>query len=625
MRSMVSHPGDREDDVMRKKLGGYAGKALDVDLGKEIIHEFPLDPAFAGEYMGGKGFGAKILFDQLPARCPPLSPENILVFAAGPLTGTFAPASGRFEVCTKSPATGLWLDSNCGGFFGPELKYAGYDVIIVRGRAAGPVMLVIDDDKVNLKPVPELWGLDAIATHRWIKGNLGKDFRVACIGPAGEKGALIAGIISEYRALGRGGAGAVMGSKNLKAVAVRGTGGISIHDSEKFMIMCREAFNELANHPDTGGGRQKYGTNVILSCMENAGIHPVRNFQKGKFDGVRQVNKETLRALYVRDRACFGCPIYCSKIAEVRGGNYKGSFTEGLDYENVWAFGAQCENTDLGAIVQAEYLCDVYGLDGISTGNVIGFLMECVEKGVLTEADIGFPLRFGDAEGIIRAIHLIGKREGPGALWGEGVKRIAEKVQGAAEFAMHVKGLELPAYDPRGSTGMALAYATSDRGGCHLRSWPVGEELLAAEQRMDPFSEEYKAEFVKNQQDLFCMINSVGICLFATFAASLKQIVPLLHAATGMEAFADSKAVLKIGERVNNLVRRFNLREGLTKEQDTLPMRFFREPLKEGHSRDRVADLGQLMKEYYFVRGWDSDGKPTGKKLKELGIYNGGQ
>lgn len=201
---MVSHPGDREDEVMREKRGGYAGKVLDVDLGKEIVQEYPLDPVFAGEYMGGKGFGAKILFDQLPARCPPLSPENILVFAAGPLTGTFAPASGRFEVCTKSPATGLWLDSNCGGFFGPELKYAGYDVIIVRGRAARPVMLVIDDDKVNLKPVPELWGLDVIATHRWIKGNFGKDFRVACIGPAGEKGALIAGIISEYRALGRG-------------------------------------------------------------------------------------------------------------------------------------------------------------------------------------------------------------------------------------------------------------------------------------------------------------------------------------------------------------------------------------------------------------------------------------
>jgi aldehyde:ferredoxin oxidoreductase len=622
---MVPHPGDREDEMMMKKPEGYAGKVLDVDLGKEIINEFPLDAALAAKYMGGKGFGAKILFDQLPPRCPPLSPENILVFATGPLTGTFAPASGRFEVCTKSPATGLWLDSNCGGSFGPELKFAGYDTIIARGRAAGPIILVIDDGKAFLKPAPELWGLDTIATHRRIKDNLGKDFRVACIGPAGEKGALFAAIISEYRALGRGGAGAVMGSKNLKAIAVRGSGGISLHDSEKFMTLCQEAFNELAIHPDTGGGRQKYGTSVILSCMNETGIHPVRNFQKGKFDGALQVNEDTLRELYVRNRACFGCPIYCSKIAEAPEGTYKGSFTEGPDYENVWAFGAQCENSDLGAIIQAEYLSDAYGLDAISTGNVIGFLMECVEKGVFAESDIGFPLRFGDAEGIIQAIHLIGKREGAGALWGEGVKRIAEKIPGAEKFAMHVKGLELPAYDPRGSTGMALAYATSDRGGCHLRSWPIADELLSTEQRMDLYSTEFKAEFVKNQQDLFCMINSVGMCLFATFAVSLKQIVPLLYAATGIKAFADSEEVLKIGERINNLVRCFNLREGLTKELDTLPERFLKEPLTEGPSRDRVADLGQLMQEYYVVRGWDADGKPTAEKLKELGIDNGGQ
>ncbi|MHA2190914.1 MAG: aldehyde ferredoxin oxidoreductase family protein, partial [Candidatus Thorarchaeota archaeon] len=538
----------------------------------------------------------------------------------GPLTGTFAPASGRFEVCTKSPATGLWLDANCGGFFGPELKQAGYDSIIIRGRAPNPVTLVIDDESAEIRAAPDLWGVDTLTTHQLIKDQLGKEFRVACIGLAGEKGVRYAAIISEYRALGRGGAGAVMGSKNLKAIAVRGTKTITIHNHSLFMKTCREAFNELAIHPDTGGGRQKYGTNVILSLMEEVGIHPVRNFQKGKFEGSDLVDEDSIADLYVRNKACYGCPIYCSKIAEVKDGKYKGSFTEGPEYENVWAFGANCDNSNLGSIVQAEYLCDYYGLDGISTGGVIAFLMECVEKEILSESDIGFFLSFSDDESIIKAIHLIGKREGPGAQWGEGVKRIAEKLDDAQDLAMHVKGLELPAYDPRGSTGMALAYATSDRGGCHLRSWPIGDELLATENRLDLLSMELKPEVVKTQQDFFCLINSNGMCLFATFALNLKQITAFLSAATGIEVFASSHELMKIGERVNNLVRLFNIREGLTKELDTLPKRFFVESLEEGLSKGRVVELDQLMEEYYIVRGWDPEGIPTKEKLSELNI-----
>jgi aldehyde:ferredoxin oxidoreductase len=603
-----------------KTWHGYTGKILDVDLTSATITEAELDRTLAKDYMGGKGFGARILYDQLPPHCDSLSPQNILVFATGPLTGTLAPSSGRFEVCTKSPATGLWLDANCGGFFGPELKFAGYDMVIVRGKAASPVMLVIEDNRFQLKPADDLWGVDTITTHRQIKDTLGKEFRVACIGEAGEKGVVFAGIISEYRALGRGGAGAVMGSKNLKAIAVRGTQGIAIHAPDDFMITCREAFNELANSPDTGGGRQKYGTNIILSLMDETGIHPVRNFQKGKFAGASQVNEEAIEKYYVRNKACFGCPIYCSKIAEVKEGKYKGSFTEGPEYENVWAFGANCENVDIGAIIQAEYLCDYYGLDGITTGNVIGFLMECVEKGSLSETDMGFAMNFGNDESIIQAVHLIGQRKGPGKLWGQGVKKISEQIMGAQDFAMHVKGLELPAYDPRASTGMALAYATSDRGGCHLRSWPIGDELLATEDRMDLSSIEFKAELVKTQQDLFCMVNCSGMCLFATFAVNLKQITPFLHSATGIEAFGSSDEVMKIGERVNNLVRLFNIREGLTKDLDTLPKRFFSEPLKEGPCRDRVVELDQLIEEYYLVRGWDESGVPEKDKLKVLGI-----
>lgn len=620
MRGMVSHSSFAEGRMKMEDWRGYIGKILDIDLSGGTATELELDRGMAERFLGGKGFGAKILFEQLPPQCDPLSPKNILVFATGPLTGTFAPASGRFEVCTKSPATGLWLDSNCGGFFGPELKQAGYDSIIIRGRASDPVLLVIEDDSTDSRDAANLWGKDALTTHQRIKDELRTDFRIACIGPAGEEGVRYASIISEYRALGRGGAGAVMGSKNLKAIAVKGRKSISVHDQTRFMKTCREAFNELAIHPDTGGGRQKYGTNVILSLTEEVGIHPVRNYQKGQFEGADRVNEHTIVDLYVRNRACFGCPIYCSKIAEVKEGTYKGSFTEGPEYENVWAFGANCENADLGAIVQAEYLCDYYGLDGISTGGVIAFLMECVEKGILSESDIGFSLDFGNAESIIKAVHLIGRREGPGMLWGEGVKRMAEKLEGAQDLAMHVKGLELPAYDPRGSTGMALAYATSDRGGCHLRSWPIGEELLATENRLDLVSVELKPELVKTQQDLFCLINSTGMCLFVTFALNLKQITAFLHEATGIEAFASSAELLKIGERVNNLVRLFNIREGLTKELDTLPKRFFEQPLREGPSKDQVVELELLMEEYYTVRGWDSDGVPTKEKLKELTI-----
>jgi aldehyde:ferredoxin oxidoreductase len=603
-----------------KTWHGYIGKILDVDLTSGTWSETELDRTLARDYMGGKGFGARILYDQLPPHCDPLSPENILVFATGPLTGTLAPSSGRFEVCTKSPATGLWLDANCGGFFGPELKFAGYDMVIIRGKATSAAMLVIDDNKLELKPAGDLWGTDTITTHRQIKDSLGKEFRVACIGEAGEKGVVFAAIISEYRALGRGGAGAVMGSKNLKAIAVRGTKSICLHAPDHFMVTCREAFNELANSPDTGGGRQKFGTNIILSLMDETGIHPVRNFQKGKFEGAALVNEETIEKYYVRNKACFGCPIYCSKIAEVKKGKYKGSFTEGPEYENVWAFGANCDNADVGAIIQAEYLCDYYGLDGITTGNVIGFLMECLEKGILKETDIGFPLKFGNDESIINAVHLIGRRKGAGKLWGEGVRNLGEQIKGAQHFAMHVKGLELPAYDPRASSGMALAYATSDRGGCHLRSWPIGDELLATEDRMDLSSTEFKAELVKTQQDLFCMVNCSGMCLFATFAVNLKQITPFLHSATGIEAFASSDEVMKIGERVNNLVRLFNIRHGLTRDLDTLPKRFFSEPLKEGPCRDRVVQLDQLIDEYYLVRGWDKSGFPEKDKLEELGI-----
>lgn len=606
---------------MKFELGGYTGKVLEVDLTQGKIKQTPLDFDLALKYIGGKGFAARWLYDRVPSECDPFGPENILIFATGPLTGTLVPGSGRCIVSCKSPATGYWLDANCGGFFGPEMKMAGFDAVILQGMASRPVMIVIDSENIDIQDARELWGKDTFSTHRWIKKHFGEEFRVACIGEAGEKRVRYANIISEARAFGRGGAGAVMGAKNLKAIAVKGHSPITIAHPERFMKVCREAFNEMAIHPDSGGGRQKYGTNTILSCMNEAGVHPVRNFQRGVFEGRDLVNEEEIRGYFVRNKACYGCPIYCSKISEVKEGKYKGAFVEGPEYENVWSFGAQCENMNIPAIIYAEYLCDAYGLDAISAGNVVGFLMECVEKGKMEELELGFRLRFGDDDSIIKAIHLIGRREGPGFLWGEGVKKISEELgEGTEEFAMHVKGLEIPGYDPRGSTGIALAYATSDRGACHLRSWPIGAELLSPEERIDPFSIEFKAEFVKNEQDLFTLMNSSVNCLFTIFSLSLRHIVQFLHHVTGIERFSSSQEVLQTGERINNLVRLFNLREGLVPQEDSLPKRFLSEPLKEGPSRGRTVDIESLRKEYYLVRGWDEEGKPMPETLKKLDL-----
>ncbi len=599
---------------------GYAGTGLYVDLSSGRIRREPLDRDWAARWLGGKGFGAALLPELLPAGTDPLSPENVLIFATGALTGTPAPCGGRFELCTKSPQTGLWLDSNCGGSFGPELKYAGYDFLVVSGRAAQPTVLVIKDEQVLLVPAGELWGQDTITTHRELKKEHGPETRVACIGPAGEKRVIYAGVISEYRALGRGGGGAVMGAKNLKAVAVKATGGLELADPESFMTYTAEAFNELSNNPDTGGGRRKYGTNVVLSCMEETGIHPVANFSKGVFEGAAKVNEETVAEYYERDRACFGCPINCSKIAKVKSGPYAGSFTEGPEYENTWVFGANCENTEIGAIIEAEYLCDYYGLDSISTGGVIGFLMECFDKGLVTEKDLGLELRFGDHEAMIKAVHLIGRQEGLGKSAGRGVKRLAREIPGSEKLAIHVKGMELPAYDPRGSTGIALAFATSDRGGCHLRSWPIGDEFMSAQDRLDPHSNEFKPELVKSQQDLFCVINSIGMCLFATFALSLRQMAPWMETATGIKSLGEPDRLLEAGERINNQVRLFNLREGLTPEMDDLPARFREEGLAEGPNRGMTVDVAEMRPDYYAVRGWDEDGRPTKEKLRQLGI-----
>ncbi|HWR45690.1 aldehyde ferredoxin oxidoreductase family protein [Sporomusa sp.] len=603
-------------------FGGYTGKLLRVDLTQKTHTVETIPEELIKKYIGGKGISARLLYDELPAACDPLGSDNLLVFANGPLTGTLAPASSRVTVSTKSPLTGGWLDSNCGGFWGPELKYAGYDVLMIKGRAAEPCVLVIEDSSIKFDSASEFQGFDCACTEEALKEKYGIDYRIACIGPAGEKNSPLAAIIAEGRAFGRGGPGAVMGSKNLKAIAVRGHGSIAIAQYEPFLSANKEALNEISINPDTGGSRPKYGTNSILSAMDMLGIHPVKNFQGVPWDGAPQLNEDVLAdEYYNKHKACFACPIRCSKVSRVDAGKYRGSVVEGPEYENAWGFGAQCGNPDPGAVIEAERLCDLYGLDSVSTGNAVGFAMECYERGLITEQQVGFALKFGDDEAMIKLIHLMGKGEGFGKVIGQGVKRAAEIIGGnSADFAMHVKGMELPAYDPRAVFGMGLAYATSDRGGCHLRAWPVGAEVLQTKGRLDPFSTEYKADLVKSQQEWFAIIDSIGMCLFATFALTPRQVTALLNTLTGIQQFESADYLVTAGERIYNLTRLFNIREGFGKKDDTLPSRLLNEPMPSGPAKGNTVDLEPMLKEYYYIRGWDEEGIPKEETLASLGL-----
>ena len=603
-------------------FGGYTGKMIRVNLTQQSHFVETLSKEIIKLYLGGKGISAYFLYNELPAGCDPLSPDNLLIFANGPLTGTLAPTSARVTVCTKSPLTGCWLDSNCGGFWGPELKYAGYDMLLISGRSNKPCILVIEDEKITIEPALELQGYDCEKTDKILKAKYGADYRIACIGPAGEKKIPLAAIIAEGRAFGRGGAGAVMGSKNLKAIVVRGHGSVSIARYEAFVQANKEALNEISISADTGGSRPKYGTNSILSAMDYLGIHPVKNFQGMRWEGADKLNENILAdKYYKKHKACFACPIRCSKVSKVDSGKYQGSVVEGPEYENVWSFGAQCGNADPGAVIEAERLCDLYGLDSISTGNAIGFAMECYERGLTTEQQVGFPLNFGNDDAMIKLVHLIGEHEGFGQVIGQGVRRAADIIGGnAVDFAMHVKGMELPAYDPRAVYGMGLAYATSDRGGCHLRAWPVGAETLQIKGRLDPLSTEYKADLVKSQQDWSALVDSIGLCLFATFALTPRQVALLLAGLTGISELASGDYLTTVGERIYNLTRLFNIREGLGKKDDNLPRRLLNEPMPSGPAKGHTVDLVPMLEEYYFIRGWDEQGVPTEDKLALLGL-----
>ncbi|MBN1455747.1 MAG: aldehyde ferredoxin oxidoreductase family protein [Methanomicrobia archaeon] len=570
---------------------GWLGRILRIDLSTGGSDCVTPDETLLRDYIGGRGLGVKLVYDA--GRVDALSPANPLIFATGPLTGTKAPASGRVSLSTKSPLTGTIFDSNCGGSFGPELKRAGYDAVVITGRSPDPVILGIEDDQVELRPAEKLWGKNVKETTTCLKDG----GSVACIGKAGERQVLLAAIIVDAKhAFGRGGVGAVMGSKNLKAVVIKGTGNVDVCDDEEFERQKQTINRLLVASPTITRGLAVFGTPFLVKITSWMKILPAANF--GTFDPAFDLHPffaTTIDQQYSpRRTACYACPIACKR--EDEQGN------ELPEYETIGLMGANIKNPDYNAIVEANRLCNDYGLDTISVAGVLGCYAELRNKAI-TPAEL------------VALTRLIGEEQGLGKELGRGSKRFAAS-EGRPEAAMQVKGLELPAYDPRGVKGLGFSYATSNRGGCHTRAYLVAPEILRKPKAIDPYTLAGKAGHVKIFQDRFAAVDSLVVCKFAVFGAGEEEYANILSAVTGVTF--TSEDLMLIGERIWNLERLYNLREGFTKDEDMLPARFFNEEVN-----GRVINREEFLKtrsEYYRMRGWDDSGVPTERTLKRLGL-----
>ncbi|MCW3489151.1 aldehyde ferredoxin oxidoreductase family protein [Dethiobacter alkaliphilus] len=598
-------------------MGSVLGKILRVNLTTGEVKKEELSNEQAKAFIGGRGLGGKMLADEIPVGIDALSEENKLFFITGPLSGTAAPTGGRYMVVTKSPLNDVIASSNSGGFWGAELKFAGYDMLIVEGKADAPVYISIKDDIVEVKPADHVWGKNTNETTDMLLEEFGDSkARVANIGTAGEQLSRIACIMNDRsRAAGRSGVGAVMGSKNLKAIVVRGSGKVEVAEPEKFKATIKDAMAKIKANGVTGEGLPAYGTAILVNIINEAGIFPTNNFQYGTFAQADEISGEAIAEKYmIKKDPCFRCPIACGRYCEVDGEQGGGP-----EYETVWAFGSDCGVGDLKSIIKANNACNEVGVDTISAGATIAAAMELYQRGLVKEEELagGPDLKWGNSEAVIEWVKRMSDKDGFGAKLAMGSARLTESY-GAPELSMAVKKLELPAYDPRGLMGHGLNYATANRGGCHVRGYMVSPEILGLPEALDRFSLEGKAEWVKIFQDLTAAIDSSGLCLFTSFALGAQDYADLLTYATGFEYTAES--VLEAGDRCNNVERLFNLAEGYTAADDTLPKRFLEESLPEGATKGKVFPLDQLLPKYYEVRGWGADGVPTEDKKKALGL-----
>ncbi|MBN1134531.1 MAG: aldehyde ferredoxin oxidoreductase family protein [Methanosarcinaceae archaeon] len=564
---------------------GWAGRTITLDLNNNSIIESRTSKDIAKDFLGGRGMGVKLLYDRVQPAIDPLSPDNCLIITIGPLTGTPVPMSGRHSIITKSPLTSTIFDSSAGGFFGKEMKFAGVDALIITGKADKPVYVQIEDEHVDIADASNLWGKNTWETSRLLETR----GRVSCIGRAGERQVPVANIMNDYvHACGRGGIGAVAGSKNLKAIVVKGTSKPEIADAEALAEAKDNSMRLLRASPVTSKGLKNYGTSVLLNLMNYMKILPTRNFQTGQFRGAESLSGEYIKDNYdLKKHSCYNCPVGCKR-------SIKGGF-EIPEYETIWAFGPDIGNGDMAPIIKANRICNDYGIDTISSGSTIAAYSE------LTSTKIG-PVQL---EELVSDI-------------GEGKSELAAgsyaylKAKGAVELSMSSKGLEFPGYDPRGIMGQALGYATSNRGGCHLRAYMVAPEVIGKPKLIDRLTFDGKAGLVQVFQNLAAAVDSLMVCKFATFAMGEEELAALLSAVIGIHYSPEE--LLRTGERIWNLERLFNNSVGFTRADDNLPMRLFG---KDGINRD---DFNRGLAEYYHFRGWSEKGVPTDEKLKELGI-----
>jgi len=598
-------------------MNGWSGTIARINLTTGAIRKERTNLKDAALFIGARGLGVKILSDEIDATIDPLSPENKLIFVPGPFSGTFAPSAGRYHVVTKGPLTGAIAGSNSGGSWGPELRYAGYDALIFEGKAAKPVYIWIKDDQIELRDASHLWGKWVPETTEAVRGETDDDAKVACIGPAGEKQVLFAAIMNEmHRAAGRSGVGAVMGSKNLKAVAVAGTKPIPVADPKAFEAAVQVGRKKIAAHPVGGAGLKAYGTEVLVNILNQIGALPTRNFREGYFPAADKTGGEALSAsLLVRPKGCFSCVISCGRVTKIKNPKYAGE-GEGPEYEAGWCMGADCGIQDLEAITKANHLCNELGMDSISMGATVACAMDLYESGLIPkeEAD-GLDLHFGNSDTMVALTRMTGLREGLGNKLALGSYRFAS-LYGHPEYSMTVKKQEIPAYDARSIQGIGLEYATCTRGGCHVKGYTIACEVLGNKATLDPHVITEKAFWVKLFQDLTAAVDASGGCIFGTFGMGGDDYAAMLSALTGVNYTVDS--YIQAGERIWNLERLFNMKAGFTKKDDTLPERLLNMPVPEGPAKGMVSRLPEMLPEYYQLRGWDENGIPTEQRLKEL-------
>jgi aldehyde:ferredoxin oxidoreductase len=613
----------------------WARKILRVNLTKGTCKPEPLNMQWAQDYLGQRGLATKYFCEEVDPKVDPLSPANKLIFATGPLTGTMASTGGRYSVITKGPLTGAIACSNSGGYWGAELKSAGWDMIIFEGKSPKPVYLHLENDKAELVPADDLWGKTVWDTEAFLKKRYqDPQMCVSSIGRAGESQVLYAAVVNDlHRAAGRSGVGTVMGSKNLKAIAVRGTLGVgNIAQPAEFMKATAAAKKVLADNAVTGQGLPKYGTQVLMNVINEIGALPTRNHREVQFESASKISAEAMyekrptdgKANLVTNQACFGCTIACGRISKldethfsvVNKPQYWGA-SGGVEYESAWALGADLGVGDLEAVTYANFVCNEDGMDPISFGATVAAAIELYDLGLIKESEVGFPLTFGSAEVLTKLVEMTARGEGFGKLIGMGSKRLCEKY-GRPELSMTVKGQEFPAYDSRGIQGMGLTYATSNRGACHLRGYTVASEVLGIPIKTDPLTTEGKPALVKAFQDATSIFDSAGICVFTSFAWTLADVQPQLQ--TACEGDWSMDKLNLVGERIWNMEKQFNLGAGFTRKDDDLPKRLKTEPAKTGPAKGLVNGIDKMLPEYYQLRGWTPEGVPTKETLARLGL-----